>query len=361
MSATFDALARAALFRLDPETGHRLAINALALGLVPAVAPLDDWRLRTSLFGLSFPNPVGLAAGFDKDGEVAGPLLRSGFGFVEIGTVTPKPQSGNPKPRLFRLVPDRAVINRMGFNNKGHAALVARLKKARPDGILGINIGANKESTDRISDYVDGVAAFAPYASYFALNVSSPNTPGLRELQGRAALEDLLARVVEAREAARKATGRRVPLILKVAPDLTESDIDDITGAALWASIDGMIVSNTTLLRTGLTDAQSKEAGGMSGDPLFRLSTIVLARFRQRLAGRIPLIGSGGISSPETALAKIEAGADLVQIYSALVFEGMSLVPRVVKGLSQAIAERGVAKISDLVGTRAEAWAAETP
>ena len=361
MISTLDAVARAAMFRLDPETGHKLAIRALALGLVPPAPVVDDWRLRTTLFGLSFPNPVGLAAGFDKDGEVAGALFRSGFGFVEIGTVTPRPQPGNPLPRLFRLVPDRAVINRMGFNNKGHAALLARLKKSRPDGILGINIGANKDSTDRISDYVDGVTAFAPYASYFVLNISSPNTPGLRELQGRAALEDLLARVVEAREAARPAAGKRVPLVLKVAPDLTEQDIDDISGAALWASIDGLIVSNTTLSRAGLTDAQAKETGGLSGDPLFRLSTIVLARFRQRLAGRIPIIGVGGISSLETAIAKIEAGADLIQVYSALVYEGMGLVPRLVAGLSRTVAERKLAKLSDLVGTRADAWAAESP
>ena len=277
-----------------------------------------------------FPNPIGLAAGFDKDGVAPDNLLALGFGFVEIGTVTPRPQSGNPRPRLFRLDRDRGVINRLGFNSAGHARTHANLSRRRAGGIVGVNLGANKNSADRIADYVSGIEAFADVASYFTINVSSPNTPGLRDLQQAAALDELLSGVLDARDRA----PRRRPLLLKIAPDLSLGELDDIVRVARARDIDGMIVSNTTISRpASLASSQAKESGGLSGRPLFDLSTRMLAETFQRVEGQFPLIGVGGIDGPEAALAKLDAGATLVQLYSALVFDGPELIARIKRGL----------------------------
>lgn len=337
---------------LDAETAHRATIAALKL--LPARAPApDDPRLAVAAFGLDFLNPVGLAAGFDKDAEVPDAMLALGFGFVEVGTLTPRPQPGNPRPRNFRLVEDRAVINRYGFNNQGHAAALTRLRKNARAGIAGVNIGANKDADDRIADYVAGVRAFADVASYFTINVSSPNTPGLRDLQEPEALAELLSRVIEARDAA---TVRR-PLLLKIAPDLTLDQLDAIVRVARDARIDGMIVSNTTISRPEtLRSPLARESGGLSGAPLFDLSTRMLAQTYLRVEKQFPLIGVGGIDSPERALAKIEAGATLIQLYSALVYEGPALVTRVKRGLLDTVA-REQTSLAALVGRRASDWA----
>ena len=332
MIALLDTLARPFLHALDPETAHRATILALRSAPLPP-AGADDPALAVEAFGLRFPNPVGMAAGFDKNAEAVDALLALGFGFVEIGTVTPKPQPGNARPRLFRLPRDSAVINRFGFNSEGHAAVHARLaRRAHRPGIIGVNLGANKDATDRAADYVAGVRTFADVASYFTVNVSSPNTPGLRDLQEATALDDLLARVLEARDAA--PTHR--PLLLKIAPDLGESQLDDIVRVTLARGVDGLIVSNTTTTRaSNLVDTQKTEAGGLSGRPLFDRSTQVLAQTAARIGGRIPLIGVGGIDSPQTARDKRAAGATLLQLYSALVFEGVGLVDRIKRGLTR--------------------------
>jgi dihydroorotate dehydrogenase len=281
-------------------------------------------------FGLDFPNPIGLAAGFDKDGVAPDNLLSLGFGFVEIGTVTPHPQSGNPRPRLFRLDRDRAVINRLGFNSAGHAKAHENLARRRAAGIVGVNLGANKDSADRIADYVAGIEAFTDLASYFTINVSSPNTPGLRDLQQAAALDELLSRVLEARD---RAAVRR-PLLLKIAPDLRLSELDAIVRVARDKKIDGMIVSNTTISRpASLASPRASETGGLSGRPLFDLSTHMLSETYERVERQFPLIGVGGVDGPEAALAKLEAGASLVQLYSALVFDGPELIARIKRGL----------------------------
>ncbi len=339
------------------ETAHRLAINALRLAPLPP-PPLDDARLKVDAFGLSFPNPVGIAAGFDKNGEVIDQVLRLGFGFAEAGTVTPQPQSGNPRPRLFRLPADGGVINRLGFNNDGHAALAARLAKRTPNGILGINIGANKDAADRVADYVAGVRAFARFASYFTVNISSPNTPGLRDLQRAQALDDLLARVIDGRD---RSEGRRVPVLLKIAPDVTLGDLDDIVGVARQRAIDGMIVSNTTISRppTLRDRRKAREAGGLSGAPLFPLATRMLAETYVRVEGAFPLIGVGGIDSGAAAAAKIRAGASLIQLYSGLVYRGVGLLADIKAGLLGAIAEAQEKSLAALVGTRADAITAE--
>ncbi|MEA2933742.1 MAG: dihydroorotate dehydrogenase, partial [Variibacter sp.] len=314
MPALLDALGRRFLHALDPEAGHGWALRLLPFA--PAVRGVDDSRLAVDAFGLRFPNPIGIAAGFDKNGQVPDALLRQGFGFAEVGTVTPLPQSGNPRPRLFRLPPDAAVINRMGFNNEGHANVRARLAaRGSRSGIVGVNIGANKNAGDRAADYVRGIEAFATLASYFVVNVSSPNTPGLRDLQQAAALDDLLVRVI----ASRNAQPQRRPVLLKIAPDLSLADLDGIVTVARRRAIDGMIVSNTTVTRPAglLEQGVAKETGGLSGRPLFALSTRVLAETYLRVDGAFPLIGVGGIASGEAALAKIRAGATLVQLYTA--------------------------------------------
>jgi dihydroorotate dehydrogenase len=337
-------LATAALRVLDPETAHGLAIGALRLGLGP-VGAADDPILATDLAGLKLPNAVGLAPGFDKDAQVSGAMLQAGFGFVECGTVTPLPQAGNPRPRLFRLTEDRAVINRMGFNNQGLEAFAPRLARRGP-GVVGANIGANKDAVDRAQDYVTGLKRLWGLADYFTINISSPNTPGLRALQTKAALEELLGRLAEARAA----LPGRTPVFLKVAPDLDDAEVDAITETTIAHGLDGIIVSNTTLSRPALRSAARGEAGGLSGAPLFALSTERLRRFSQAAAGRLVLIGVGGIGSGAEAYAKIRAGAHAVQLYSALVFEGPGLVNTIKRDLAMRLRADGFASVGQAVG-----------
>ncbi|MBI1866900.1 MAG: quinone-dependent dihydroorotate dehydrogenase [Methylocystis sp.] len=340
------------LRRLDPEDAHRATIAALRL-TPPRTPARDDPRLAVRAFGLDFPNPVGVAAGLDKDAEVADALLALGFGCVEVGTLTPLAQPGNPRPRLFRLNEDRAVVNRYGFNNGGYAPALARLTKRRAPGIVGVNIGPNKDSSDRIADYVRGVEYFSDVASYFTINVSSPNTPGLRDLQEPAVLDELLARVLDARE---RATVPR-PVLLKIAPDLSLAQLDDIVRAARKRRIDAMIVSNTTLSRpASLRSPAAKESGGLSGAPLLALATRMLAATFLRVEGQFPLIGVGGVDCAAAAFAKIEAGASLVQLYTALVFEGPSLVARIKQGLAARL-EMEKTSLAACVGRRAEFYA----
>jgi dihydroorotate dehydrogenase len=340
------------LFRLDAERAHRLAIAALKA--VPASASeKPDPMLKTLVAGVNFPNPVGLAAGFDKDGEVAHKMRAFGFGFAELGTLTPLPQAGNPRPRLFRLVEDGAVINRMGFNNGGQIAAAERLRKLNRNGyVVGINIGANKDSDDRIADYVKGVRTMAPLADYLTVNISSPNTPGLRALQDKGALAELLAAVMAERNAATEARGRP-PLFLKVAPDLEAADVDDIAAACMDHGVDALIVSNTTISRPTLHSVQAGEAGGLSGAPLRDLSLQRLRDFRSALGTGLPLIGAGGIASAQDAYARIRAGAALVQLYSAMVYEGPMLAKRINAGLRQLLARDGFANVAQAVGADA--------
>ncbi len=312
-------------------------------------------------FGLNFPNPIGMAAGFDKSAEVPDALLRLGFGFVEIGTVTPKPQGGNPRPRLFRLERDEAVINRMGFNNDGAEAVLRRLAaRAHHGGIVGVNVGANKDSTDRVADYVKLIETFAPVASYFTVNVSSPNTPGLRNLQQSAALDELLAKVIDARERVRKNAGDS-PVLLKIAPDLSLTELDDVVHIARSRRVDGMIVANTTLARPSALreQARAKEQGGLSGRPLFRLSTRMVAETYVRTEGAFPLIGVGGIDSGGAALTKIRAGASLIQLYSSLVYKGLGLVEDIKNDLASTLLRTGRDSLSEIVGADAATITAE--
>jgi dihydroorotate dehydrogenase len=321
-------LIRPALFALEPEAAHRAAIRALALGLYRP-APAHDPRLNRRILGLDFPNPVGLAAGFDKNGEVPDAALALGFGFVEIGTVTPRPQGGNPRPRMFRAPADRAIVNRLGFNSEGHDAVHARLARRRRRGIVGVNLGANKESSDRIADYVTGARRFADVADYLTINISSPNTPGLRDLQEKDALRRLLGEVGAARGS--------VPVLVKIAPDLDDDALGGIVETVIAAGIDGMIVSNTTLSRDGVSDPQlAAEAGGVSGRPLFAPSTKMLARARRLAGDRLVLVGVGGIDSGVAARQKLAAGADLVQLYTGMVYEGPGLPARIVAELARA-------------------------
>jgi dihydroorotate dehydrogenase len=352
--------ARQALFLLDPETAHGASIAALKSGLVPSCPVRPDKRLAVTVAGLDFPNPIGLAAGYDKNAEVPEAMLRLGFGFTEVGTLTPKPQAGNPKPRIFRLVEDNAVINRLGFNNEGHEAAFRRLSALKTKGIVGVNIGANKDAEDRIADYVTGIRRFYGLARYFTVNISSPNTPGLRDLQARESLSALLTAVLDARRHEADKAGRTVPVFLKIAPDLTEEGMDDIAAEVLAHDLDGLIVSNTTLARAGLKDqVQAKEAGGLSGAPLFARSTAVLARMRKRIGPKMPIIGVGGVSSADTALEKIRAGADLVQLYSCMVYRGPGLAGEILKGLSQSLERLGVSSVTELRDSAVEKWAAE--
>ena len=342
-------LAAAALRTLDPEDAHRLTVRALALGLGPG-APVPDPILATTIAGLSLPSALGLAAGFDKNAEVFGPMLAAGFGFVECGTVTPLAQAGNPRPRLFRLTGDRAVINRMGFNNAGLEAFAARLAQPGRPGPVGANIGANKDSDDRIGDYVTGLKRLWGLADWFTLNISSPNTPGLRALQTRAALEELLGRTAEARDAL--PAGGRVPLFLKVAPDLDDPEIEAIVETVLAFGLSGIIVANTTLSRPALASPDAGEAGGLSGAPLRELAQSVLGRFSTAAAGRLPLVGAGGIASGADAYARIRAGASAVQLYSALVFEGPGLAVRLSRDLAARLRADGFRTLAEAVGAR---------
>ena len=346
-------LTRDSLLKMDPETAHGATISALRLGLAPPQEFPDPKELHTRLCGLDLPNPIGMAAGFDKNAEVPAPLARLGFGMVEIGTVTPLPQQGNPKPRLFRIAQAEGVINRMGFNNEGHEAVFARLKGLRLAAALGVNIGANKTSSDFVADYVLGVRRFADLADYLTVNISSPNTPGLRDLQAEDALKTLLGAVLEARAAART----RVPVFLKLAPDLDEAMMDAIARTVLATDLDGLIISNTTISRDAVAGLpHASEAGGLSGKPLFGLATRRLAQMRQRV-GDLPIIGVGGIHSPETALAKFEAGANAIQLYSALVFGGLDLLDRLKRGLAAAVRSAGARNIAELTGRRTADWA----
>lgn len=336
-------LLRPLIFRLDAERTHRATIAALKL-MPNRRPPSFAGSLTTSIAGLGFPSPVGLAAGFDKDGEVPGAMLGLGFGFVEVGTVTPRPQDGNPKPRLFRLAEDEAVINRMGFNNRGQDAAALRLAVRDPArGVVGINIGANKDSTDRIADYAAGVRAMGPIADYLTVNISSPNTPGLRDLQAGGELVELLAAVSEARIAG-------VPIFLKVAPDLESGDHERIVRAAIDGGIDALIIANTTLFRPPLKSRHSGQAGGLSGAPLNTLALDQLRRFRAVSSESLPLIAAGGIASAEDAWARILAGASLVQLYSALVYHGPGLARRIATGLTAILDREGIANIADAVG-----------
>ncbi len=330
----------------DPETAHDLALQGLEAGLGP-VAPPSDPVLATELVGMKLPNPIGLAAGFDKNARVPNAMLRTGFGFVECGTVTPKAQAGNPKPRVFRLREDGAVINRLGFNNKGLAQFTDRLRLHASQGVVGANVGANKDATDRVADYCEGYKAVARYASYVTVNVSSPNTPGLRDLQNPDALMELLDRLRETRATC----GELRPLFLKVAPDLTDAQIAGLA-AVLPSRVDGLIVSNTTLSRpASLRSGRKSESGGLSGRPLFEFSTAKLKDFRAALPPGFPLIGAGGISSGAEAFAKIKAGASAVQLYSALVYAGPDLPVRIARDLTAILKANGFANVRQAVGT----------
>jgi dihydroorotate dehydrogenase len=356
----FDAFSLPLLRWFDPEDAHRMAIQGLRL--LPPMRPRpDDPKLAVRAFGLNFPNPIGMAAGFDKSAEAPDALLRLGFGFVEIGSVTPKPQAGNPRPRLFRLERDEAVVNRMGFNNDGAEAVLRRLAaRAHLGGIVGVNVGANKDAADRVADYVRLIETFAPVASYFTVNVSSPNTPGLRNLQQAAALDDLLAKVIDARERVRRNAGDS-PVLLKIAPDLSLSELDDVVHIARSRRVDGMIVANTTLARpsTLREAARAREQGGLSGRPLFRLSTRMVAETYVRAEGAFPLIGVGGIDTGGAALTKIRAGASLIQLYSSLIYKGLGLVEDIKNDLASTLLRTGRDSLSEIVGADAATITAE--
>ncbi|MDX5593177.1 quinone-dependent dihydroorotate dehydrogenase [Pseudovibrio sp. SPO723] len=347
------------LHMLEPEAAHEATIRLLKTGLSMPCSPVSDGRLSFQLGDLFFANPLGMAAGFDKNGEVPDALLKMGFGFAEAGTVTPVPQEGNPKPRNFRLTADEAVINRYGFNNDGHEVVYNRLKRrARNGGVVGINIGANKTTEDKAADYAAGVHRFADIASYFTVNISSPNTPGLRALQERDALSDLLKRSLTARDEEAEKLGRRVPVFLKIAPDMGDAQLKDIAEEVLALKIDGLIVSNTTVDRPRLKDAkQAGEAGGLSGKPLFRKSTIALAKMRRLVGPDLPIIGVGGIDGGPAAWTKITAGANLLQLYTSMVFKGPDVIKDINRFLLQQIEKEGLTNLQQAVGSNVDAWA----
>ena len=349
---------RPLLHCMDAEAAHGLTIKALKTGLAGNLKTSSLSNLTISCFGLDFENPLGLAAGFDKNAEVPDAMLALGFGFVEVGTVTPRPQAGNPRPRLFRLGEDQAVINRMGFNNEGHVAVLERLRLRKHKlGIVGINTGANKDSADRVSDYVAGISTFSDVANYFTINISSPNTPGLRNLQSAEELRPLLQRLNEAR----KNQKRQVPMLLKIAPDLQDDELQAIADCCLNSSVDGVIISNTTISRPSLQSRYAQEAGGLSGAPLFELSTRQLARFYSLTEGKIPLIGVGGIFNAQQAWIKIRAGASLLQIYSALVFQGPELVQEILNGLSRKVSQNKFTSLAEAVGISVDEFAHQRP
>ncbi len=343
----------ALLHRLDPERAHGLSLLALQTGLAPLPGPVTTPRLATTLAGLSLPNPVGLAAGYDKNAIAIGPLSRAGFGFIEVGAATPFPQSGNPKPRLFRLTEDRAAINRFGFNNDGITAigtrLAARTRTAVP---VGLNLGANKSSDNRAADFCKVLAHCGPHVDFATVNISSPNTERLRDLQGPAALAALLHGVMQARAA----LATPIPVFLKIAPDLTDDDLARIAEVAMAAGLAGIIATNTTLNRDGLKNPLRDQAGGLSGAPLFDRSTRVLARLSHLTGGRMPLIGVGGIATAEQAYAKICAGATAVQLYTAMVYDGLSVAARIARGLDGLLARDGFTSVADAVGTARDTW-----
>ena len=348
-----ETLGLAVLHRADPERAHGLSLRALQAGLVPLPGVITSARLATSVAGLALPNPVGLAAGYDKNAVALAPLSRSGFGFIEVGAATPRPQPGNPQPRLFRLTEDRAAINRFGFNNEGAEAIGARLA-ARVRGAVpvGLNLGANKDSTDRAADFARVLALCGPHVDFATVNVSSPNTERLRDLQGRAALTALLAGVMETRAG----LARKIPVFLKIAPDLTSDELAEIAEVALGSGLAGIIATNTTLSREGLKSANAGQAGGLSGAPLFEKSTRVLAQLSKLTAGKLPLIGVGGIASAEDAYTKIRVGASAVQIYTAMVYQGLSLAAEVARGLDRLLKQDGFASVAEAVGTGRDGW-----
>lgn len=342
----------AALHRCDPETAHGLALKALRLGLAPTPGPVTSARLKTDLAGMALPNPVGLAAGFDKNAEVLTPLSRAGFGFIEVGAVTPRPQPGNPRPRLFRLSEDRAVINRFGFNNLGMEAAATRLAMRPKDAVIGLNLGANKDSDDRAEDFARVLGHCGAHLDFATVNVSSPNTEKLRDLQGAEALSALLKGVMETRDW----LPRPIPIFLKIAPDLDDSELSEIADVARASGLSGIIATNTTLSRDGLQSPMRDQAGGLSGQPLFEKSTRVLARLSQLTDGEMPLIGVGGIASADQAYAKICAGASAVQLYSALVYQGLSLAGEIAQGLDALLAKDGFATVAEAVGSKRGDW-----
>ncbi|KRB31280.1 dihydroorotate dehydrogenase (quinone) [Mesorhizobium sp. Root695] len=353
--SVLDRLGQKLLFTFDPETAHGMSIAALRCGLPVGARKTFDARLKVTVSGLEFPNPLGMAAGYDKNAEVPDALLGLGFGFAEVGTITPLPQAGNPKPRIFRLTADEAVINRLGFNNEGHAAAEKRLaaRKGR-SGIIGVNIGANKDSSDRIGDYERGVARFAQYASYLTVNISSPNTPGLRNMQAREQLGELLSRVM----AARATTTAQLPVFLKIAPDLVEAELEDIAAEVTEKRIEGVIVSNTTISRPPLrSGSTARETGGLSGKPLFERSTIVLAKMRKLLGPDRAIIGVGGVDSTDTALEKIRAGADLIQLYTSMIYAGPALPGRIVAGMARFADTERLRSIRELRDSHLDRWA----
>ncbi len=363
-------LARPALLTLPPETAHEIALKSLEAGLFPRPSKEDDKRLSQTFWGLHFSNPIGIAAGFDKNGRVPDALLQGGFGYAEAGTVTPRPQSGNPTPRVFRLIQDRALINRLGFNNDGHEALYHRLvarqnaEGGKPEGVVGVNIGANKDSVDRVADYTAGIHRFHDVADYFTVNISSPNTPGLRDLQAPKELDTLLRAVLQARDEYLGDKRENLPVLVKLAPDIAQDDLFSVLDVLQQQKIDGIIISNTTLSRQNLlkdkeghTIAQAKEAGGLSGAPLHKRSTIVLAKAYRHLGGSIPLIGVGGIHDGQSALDKVEAGASLLQLYTGLIYEGAGLLDSIKEELAQKMEATGNQSLSGLTGSKAEDWA----
>jgi dihydroorotate dehydrogenase len=349
----FWSAAQASLLFLDPETAHEASLRALEAGVHPRQAKLDDPRLAQTLFGLTFPNPIGVAAGYDKDARVYNALFGIGFGFAEAGTITPNPQQGNPRPRVFRLMRERGIVNRLGFNSAGHSAALVKLASTPQRGILGVNIGANRDSSDPIADYVAGVHAFGPLASYLAINISSPNTPGLRDLQA----PDRLNALLEAVMVARTSLGRAAPILVKLAPDLHDEDIAPVMQCLLAHKVDGAVLTNTTLSREGIpANSHRNEPGGLSGKPLFKRSTRFLARCYLATEGKLPLIGVGGIDSGAAALSKIRAGASLIQLYTGLVYEGPTLLPDIKDALVAEIEATGK-PLQSLVGTAADKWA----
>ncbi|EJF75352.1 quinone-dependent dihydroorotate dehydrogenase [Bartonella alsatica] len=353
----FRCIGRSALFMLDPERAHRLAIIGLKSGLNRYQKVIDK-RLCVNLAGLEFENFIGLAAGFDKNAEVVDAVFRLGFGFTEIGTVTPKPQAGNPKPRLFRLREDEAIINRMGFNNDGHQIVYNRLCTYKQTGIVGINIGANKDTINKVNDYTSGIAYFYDVADYFTVNISSPNTPGLRDLQVRDSLHLLINAISQMRNEQKKKYGFSVPIFLKIAPDLSEEELDDIAEEVKISDFDGLIVSNTTLSRQGLNNSSlNSEEGGLSGRPLFECSTIVLAKMRQKLGKEIAIIGVGGVKDAQTALEKVKAGADLIQLYSGMIYEGPDLAVTILEEILQIMEQDGINSIKAYRDYSVEYWA----
>ncbi len=352
MKTMLEKLGLPFVHRLDPETAHSFALRAMRMGLTPKPGPVNSSRLTCNIASLSLPNPVGLAAGFDKNAVAVAPLLQTGFGFIEVGAATPKPQPGNPKPRLFRLDADRAAINRFGFNNEGAEAIAARLAKRPKSGIVGINLGANKDSLDKSEDFAAVLKTIGPFVDFATVNVSSPNTEKLRDLQGKAALTSLLKGVMTAQ----KSLEKPLPIFLKIAPDLSMSELEDIVEAALSTGIAAIIATNTTLSRNNLKSRHKNETGGLSGAPLFEKSTGILAQLFQLLNGRLPLIGVGGISTAQHAYDKIRAGATVVQLYTAMVFEGTAVIRDVAHGLDRLLERDGFANVSDAVGIDMEKW-----